>query len=304
MESTLLNRTPLARPATFGLWGGLLVVLGTWATAAAEEFSNSRVSATKVQPGTAIGREAPDGWSHLIIKSKPRVTEGDIDAVGRSTADMASLLFTVIVADVVNESSGDSPRYRLGKVGVGAGTVINGNDVIISSSTQSRLGADFGLIKRQILSKFEEKLAQNVVVLRTSNLAFLDTPVVVRHQGKNRPMMIRYAIIVNPDNGELDTICWLIDLDDQRRYRGVVGRAQWLPPAKQEDAKLYVDQGEFFLGIPSENAFATLRIPQGRLQFALPDAATKILGKSTLNQAEAKIAEGWFHTVVEFLRNY
>ena len=35
------------------------------------------------------------------------------------------------------------------------------------------------------------------------------------------------------------------------------------------DCQLYVDKSEYSWGIPSDNAFACLKIPQGRLQFAI-----------------------------------
>src|SRR5215469_10754949 len=54
----------------------------------------------QVPPGTVIGKEAPKGWSNLIIKSYSRAGAGDMNQLS-STADCLSrLLFTTILADV------------------------------------------------------------------------------------------------------------------------------------------------------------------------------------------------------------
>jgi hypothetical protein len=310
MESPLprgRSLRPITTAAVSALMTGFVASLLFTSEACSQNpapVSNRSVPATRVEPGAVVSTTPPQGWSHLVIKSKPRVTAGDIASVGKSTCDMAGLLFTTITADVETIQSPDGPRYQIGRVGVGCGTEINGKDVIITSDTQAQLGANFGLIERQVLSAFDEKLAENVVTLRTPQMVFLDTPVVARHQGKNKAMMIRYAIIVDATTGRLDTIAWLVDLDDSRRMTGVVGRAQWLANGKQEDATLHVDEDEFFFGIPSDKAFAITRIPHGQLQFTMPPEAAAILGKSTLSAQEAKISEQWLHTVADFLRNY
>src|SRR5919201_2071185 len=52
-----------------------------------------------IPPGTVIGRTAPPGWSHLIVKSLPRVAAADRGEVSGLVARLASFLFTVTLAD-------------------------------------------------------------------------------------------------------------------------------------------------------------------------------------------------------------
>jgi hypothetical protein len=60
-------------------------------------------------------------------------------------------------------------------------------------------------------------------------------------------------------------------VDGVGRYVRLTGNLQWLAPNTMFDCRLYVDKSEFTLGIPSDNAFACLEVPPGRMQFAVND---------------------------------
>src|SRR5271165_6505925 len=62
-----------------------------------------------IEPGTVIGTKAPEGWTHLILKSHPRPGAGDYQQLSRTQAEWAGMLLTAIVADVKQEYD----RYRL-----------------------------------------------------------------------------------------------------------------------------------------------------------------------------------------------
>jgi hypothetical protein len=109
------------------------------------------------------------------------------------------------------------------------------------------------------------------IKLRSDACAIYDTPIVIRIGETNRSLVLRYALLVDPQSGELETLDWLIDVDDRGRYLALLGNMQWLAPSKVMVCDLYVDKSEYTLGIPSDNAFACLKIPQGRLQFAITD---------------------------------
>ena len=92
-----------------------------------------------IPPGTVIGT-TPDGWSHLVIKSLPRVRPGDeqkVPPIARSqTIEMTRWMFAAFVADVRPDTRGSETRHHLRAVAVlGLGTSVNGRDVVITPET-------------------------------------------------------------------------------------------------------------------------------------------------------------------------
>jgi hypothetical protein len=244
-----------------------------------------------IAPGTVVEKTPPKGWSHLIIKSHPRAGTGDVKQLSKSTAQLTALLHTVILANVQAEKPG---RHRLTAVAVGLGTKVNGQDIIVSPEKQKELGANLGFLERMVLSRAQEKLRDVQVVARSNTMALIDCPNLLQRDGKHRPVVLRYAVLVDAASGRLDTLLWVIDRDERGGYVGVSGAMEWLPPNKMEDCVLHVDASEFSLGVPSENAFALDRIPQGQKQLAVTDdlkllAARMRLTEDMAGQLETKL---------------
>jgi hypothetical protein len=245
-----------------------------------------------IQPGTVIGKEPPKGWSHLIIKSHPRIRPDDLRLVTPLTAELASFLFTAFVANVDEERAGGQVRYRLGAIAFGVGTSINGRDTIISPATQQRLGANVGLLGGQVLAKVYDG-QQNVRLAGfTRTMALVDTPMVMLRGNRHRPIIIRYALLVDGNTGKLETLAWLLDRDDRGGYQGSSSSLEWLPPSKISDAVLRVDTNEITLGVPSDNAFALVRIPEGQKQIAFPEDLKAVAAEANPSGAWAGWLEG------------
>ncbi len=247
-----------------------------------------------IKPGTVIGKEAPKGWSHLVIKSHPRAAAGDVKQMSDGNLKLCSLLFTGIVANVQAEGSGALKRYRLTGLGVGLGTRIKDQDVIITHDDQQ--GANLRLLERIVLSKAQEKLQDLTLVARSDTMTIMDAPGVMVRDGKHRPVVLRYAMLVDAKAGGLETLLWLIDRDDKGNYKGVAGDIEWLPPNKMEDCILHVDANEFSLGVPTDNAFAMNRMVQGQKQIAFADDLKAPAGKARLtadlaNEMETKLRD-------------
>jgi hypothetical protein len=272
--------TALARIACWG---------GAWAIPALGQGAEALVTPRPVAvipPGTAIADRPPEGWSHLIVKSQPRVGAAGADKVAAVTIEMAGLLFTAILADAqMNSLSGgagqshfrgvgrenrDSPQerlpapYFLSNVAIGLGTRVQGRDVIVSSDTQERLGAKLGFIARSVLAGAEKRLARMQCVARSRTMAIIDAPGVLLVDGQHQLVVLRYAILVHPQTGRLDALDWSLRTDESGQYLGMVGAAHRLPASKLDDCVMHVDPGEFTFGVPSEKAFAMERMPQGQ----------------------------------------
>jgi hypothetical protein len=241
-----------------------------------------------IPPGTVIGREAPEGWSHLVIKTYPRPGAGDLDRVNDNTMRLASFIFTAFVADVRGQQVRGDTRYRLERIAIGLGTNINGRETIISPDTQKRLGANLGLLARTVFNKAYEMQREAAVVARSDTLGVVDTVATMLRDGKHRPVVFRYVLLVDPRNGRLDTLLWVIDRDGEGRYTGAVGPIQWLARTKIETVVLHVDGNEFTLGVPSENAFAAQRPPQGDKEIALPEELKSVAAQPRLSDEAAR----------------
>ena len=225
-----------------------------------------------IEPGTVIGDKAPRGWSNLVIKSHPRVAPESKDKVSASTAKYAGFLFTAILADVqpTQQPQGDA-RFLLSNFAVGVGTRLNGQqDVVLSSDTQERLGAKLGFLEKQILSGGEKQLTQMRCVARSRSMAILDTPSVMVVGGKHCKITLRYALLVEPRTGRLDTLLWALEDAERAEDSEPLTPIQLLPPDKIVDCQLHVDPKEFTFGIPSSLAFAMLEMPPGRQAFQFP----------------------------------
>jgi hypothetical protein len=277
-------------PKRFSLACSILLLLGCLTLAACsqerEAPSGYDVAGRRldlIPAGTIISTEAPCGWSHLILKSHPRPAAGDFRHLSEESTRLASLLFTALVADVRVEG----PGHRLERIAAGMGTRIGDADVIVTPETQARLGADFGFVARIVLSKAQERLGEIAVVARAPTFALFDAPGLMLRRERHRPVVLRYAVLVEETTGMLDTLLWLLDKDEDGNYVGPAGPMEWLPPNKIEDCVLHVDSREFALGNPTEKAFAISRLPQGRKQVAFPASLREVAARPRLNAETA-----------------
>jgi hypothetical protein len=248
-----------------------------------------------ILPGTVIGSTAPRNWSHLILKSQPRVTDGDVQDVSQLTLSMARLLSVTTVANVKVTDAGGRPHYILEQVAIGLGTRINGQDVIIDSETQSQLGANLGLLARSVLSGTEAEMALFKQVVRSPTLLVFDAPTTGVLRNEHRRIVVRHAIVVDGATGQLNTLLWIIDLNATGEYTQAVGSMSLLQPNTLEARSLSVDSNEFTLGIPSSKAIAMVRIPPGQSIVIPPQlltlAAAPRFTQDTARQLDAGLRE-------------
>jgi len=247
-------------------------------------------------PGTIIGKQAAAPWTHIIIKSHPRCTQGDVRDVSRMHISMTSLLTTSLLAEVKRAPNG---QFILNRVAGGVSKNIKGQDVIITPETQSKLGAKLGILERVLLKEFVTQQKTITFVGRSANLAVFDTPIVLRNQttAKNERKVLRYAVLVDSATGSLETLCWPIHKKGSQ-YAGVAGPMQWLPNNHIIDCQLWVDKSEIRFGIPSKEAFACVSVPPGQVQIRLPDQVAPVLCQQRYTQDSLKQAESLLRRVI------
>lgn len=231
--------------------------------AAATQFDVSTREVSLIEPGSVLDDGPPRGWSHLIIKSKPKVTKGDIAKAGKLDVELASAFFTVLAANVRDGGPSQNPRYVLDKVGVGVGAHIQGKDVVISPDTQAKLGANLGFIARMVLKSFYAEQMDVRVVLSSGGLMVIDTPVVMRMKERNELSIVRHGLVLDQQTGKLDKACWLLLLSKGEKPRGMAGKLEWLKENHLENAELFLDKREYRLGMATKMAYGLITPPLG-----------------------------------------
>lgn len=224
-----------------------------------------------IAPGTVVGSTPPEGWSHLVVKSLPRVrpgTEAIIPAIARSqTVRTTRWMFTAFAADVRPETRGNETRYHLRAIGLGLGTSVGDRDVIITQETAADHGVRLDWITRQIITKGYEIQRLAVVVVHGPTFAVLDTPVWFRCGGGNKLIRYRYALLVDAPSGRLDVVLWPLDpggcfatLPAVRVAPNAIDAAELVPDPKGFDA----------LGLASDSTFGVDRLPTPNTPVTLP----------------------------------
>lgn len=255
--------------AVLGL-AGLCIAGVVWATwpdpPALPDWSNDYDLTARhpdeLPAGTVVGTSAPEGWSHLVIKSLPRVHPRDRDKLLSYAADKASWMFTAFVADVVPESRGEHTRHKLRAVSLGLGASVNGRDIILKPDTGTEVGTRLGPIEREILTKGYEVQRKAMMVVHGPSFGLVDTPVWFRCGPDNRLIRYRYALLVDITSGRLDVLVWRLEPEDGSC--GGLTELVRLNPDMIDEAELVVDPRRVTLGLPAEDALAVEKMPPGR----------------------------------------
>jgi hypothetical protein len=237
------------------------------AVASAPKAASTVDVATKplaeIPPGTIIGETIPPGWTNLVLLAKPRLGVGDVDSVSKAAAKYSGTFLFTILANVTNDAKGDDPpSYQLEKVAVG-GALEGGGRTIVARSDRT-FGNELGFLGTKVFEQGERVLATDFrQVARTRTMLIFDAHAYVLYNGKHSRMVIRHVVLVSPTTGRLATFVWLLGSNGKKGYALAETTLQLLPQGLREDRVMSVDGQKFLLGIPSNDAFAVARIPQG-----------------------------------------
>jgi hypothetical protein len=252
----------------------------------------------EIPAGTVVGREAPQGWTHLIVKSRARPGTGDLRALSPQVDRLSRLVFTAIVADV-RPGPGGGPPYELARVAVGMGTTVRGQDMVLTPDTLRRLAPELGFVERLVLTTSHARLREVTVVARSPTMLLLDSPTMMVRDGQHRRVVLRHAVLVDGRTGHLDTLLWVLDCDEGDNYSGPVGAVQWLEPSQVADCVLHVDGREFTLGTPTEKAFAMDQGPRGRKEVSVGADLEPLLVRQRFSREAAAELEGKLHRAMQ-----
>jgi hypothetical protein len=262
----------------------------------ADEYDVTAQVPEEIAPGTVVDAGPPAGWSHLVIKSLPRVRPADVPRLPTnvivSRDDLVrrvSWMFTAFTADVVPERHGAHTRYRLRAIGLGLGARVNGRDTVFTLETAEQVGQKLDFIQKETLTTGARIQQQARVVVHGPLFALVDTPVSFRCGEKNRMVRFRYALLVDAPTGRLDVVSWRIG--DASGACADPTRAVLLNPNTVDEADLIPDLSEFNLGIPNERAFGVDDLPPNRLEMKFPSEVIALADKTKFTPEEAHALE-------------
>lgn len=256
------------------------------------DYDTSAKPPDAIAPGTVVDRGPPAGWSHLVIKSLPRVRESEIPKVPRNplvsrekVVSLTSWMFTAFAADVVREEHGARARYRLRAIGLGLGASVNGRDTVFTADTAAQFGIEMDFVRKEVITTSYRVQDRARVLALGPSFAVLDTPVTYRCGDRNRMIRFRYALLADTRTGALDVLCWRVG--DVPEHSDLT-RAVLLHPSTVDEAQLVADpKGFSAVGIPGELAFGVDALPPHRLEVTVPEALRPLAGASRFTASEA-----------------
>jgi hypothetical protein len=227
-----------------------------------DDLAGRLPAVVRIAPGTLVGAMPPTTWSHLVLKSLPRLASGDLDTLPSTAARTATLFRTVILADVA--SSPHRPgTYVLRRIGIGLSAPDRrGRDVVIAPGRTAEVGVDLGLTDRIVLDAAEEQLRRGKLTAATPTFALYRGPAAMLVGGEHHDIEVCYAFLVDPERGGLRTFVWARDMEGTDRP--APGRVVELPPNLVYECRLDVKAKRLLGALPVSWSFAMTGLPPGR----------------------------------------
>jgi hypothetical protein len=220
-------------------------------------------------PGTRVDAGPPPGWTHLIIKSVPRLASGDLDTLPGMASATAALFRTVVLAEVRPAGEGPDRRFVLRRVGLGMCLPVRGHDTVVMRDSLAAQGVELGMVARTVLDRAEQELRRGRLVARTPTFALFSAPAMMRVGTTHRELLLRYAILVDPTSGALQTLVWVIAPEPAQRT--AARTMVLLAPSLIFDCGLDVLAQRLLGALPVNWSFAMRGLPTGQPRSLTPE---------------------------------
>ncbi len=245
-------------------WPGWCCASSPGVAVLAAQAVGSQPRLERLSAATRVGDTPPDGWTHLVIRSVPRLASGewrDLPEVGKKTATMFR---TAIVADV--QPLGIDKEYILSRVGIAMCVPSRdgkSEDVVVSSDRLEALGMKLSTVEQMVLEAAENELSESRIVAYTSTFALLRSPVTLLVGGKHRKVDLYYAFCVDSTTGRMRVGTWSMwpkDVKKQPPPPAIID----LAPKTTFDCELDVQAKRVLGTVPYSWDFAIRKLPDGR----------------------------------------
>jgi hypothetical protein len=218
-----------------------------------------------LQPGMVIGDKPPAGWSHLVVKSIPRLTSGDRGTLPAGSSQTATYFRTVILANVKPVDT-DEKEFELAEIGVGMCVPVpqdEDRDMVVAADRLDALGLHLSMVQRVVLDAAEAELAEGRIIARTPTFALLRTPATVVAAGnEHRKVNLYYAFCVDRATGKLDVAVWT--MSPEAKSLKAPSALVRLGSDPRFDCQLDVRAKRILGTVPYSWSFALRSLPPGR----------------------------------------
>lgn len=229
----------------------------------AAQATGSQPRLVQLTAATRIGDAPPEGWSHLVIKSVPRLASGDWRELPDIAHKTATMFRTVLLADV--KPLGLDKEFILSRVGLAMCVPARdgrNDDVVIASDRVEALGMRLSTVEQMVLDAAEAELAESRIVAFTSSFALLRSPATMLVSGKHYKVDLYYAFCVEPTTGRLRVGAWSMWPGD--RPQPPPPFVVEVAPKTRFDCAIDVQARKVLGVVPYSYSFAMQKLPPGR----------------------------------------
>ncbi len=253
-----------------------------------------------LEPGSRLeGQSAPQGWSHLVVKSIPNLATGDLDTVSSQAFETARRLRPVIVADIRCSEPEFGSSYYLARVGVGicAPGQDGVSDRVISPSSVEGTRGSWTAKQRIILAAMAYEVSRTHLAAATPTFALVRSPNTFLIEGSHRKVESCQALLVDPQSGKLQVLVWR---EEARHDQGEPAEV----PARLLSAPVFDCPQDVHatrvLGTPVAWSFAIRDLPPGA-ELTIPADLAGSLKATVEGSADTAALE---HALVEIVHNH
>jgi hypothetical protein len=244
-----------------------------------------------LQPGLLIGNKPPQGWSHLVVKSIPRLASGEKDSLPSGSAKTAAYFRTVLVANV-KPVDVDERDFELTQIGVGICVPRKGEeqDVVVSADRLEALGLHLSWVEKKVLDACESEMAEGRIIAQTPSFALFRSPVTVVVTGnEHRKVNLNYAFCVERGTGKLEVGVWTSALEAEQSR--APGRVRRLSPEPIFDCTMDVRTKKVLgVTVPLTWSFAMSKLPAGQ-DLRVPPALGELIATTARRPQESDSEE-------------
>jgi hypothetical protein len=241
-----------------------------------------------LQPGLRIEKKAPKDWTHLVVKSLPRIVSGDIGTLPAGAKKTATLFHNVLLANVKPVDMNEKD-FELTQVGLGI-CVPNpqdeAEDIVVTADRLEALGLDhLTMVQRMVLDAAEVEMAEGRIIARTPTFALFRAPMtMVDGAGKHNKFNLHYAFCVERGTGKLHVGVWALRPNPEPRQ----APATMVKLASETVFTCDIDvRAKRILGtVPYSWSFGMRSLPPGQ-KLRVPPALGQLIVKTSRHPAES-----------------
>jgi hypothetical protein len=229
-----------------------------------------------IKPGTLVENRPPKSWSHLVIKSLPRLASGDLQTLPRSAFRTAMLIRTIILADV-GRSTDHPAAFALRRVGIGL-CIPNqaGRDVVVDSGRLEEAGVSLSVVEKMVLKSAEAVLSRGRLIAATPTFALYHGPAVLQGAQAHYEVELYYALLVDEKCGSMRTFVWAQGTQAAKRMTSTV--LVELEPNLVFDCPVNVEAQRLLGTLPVSWSFAMESLPPGQARPMTPELRRSLAG--------------------------